>query len=149
MKALITNPYLLAVNQNDLGCQAYVAQRDGEAYVLVKDALVRFGTSRYVALYNGMDDQREVTVRAETLDLSGRIAAFDLVELGDDPKKRLFKNIYWPGCNLGIGHEPDHGITTVDIPKSELPAGKKLTIAVRPVSSLGTKGKTIGTTWRV
>jgi hypothetical protein len=27
-------------------------------------------------------------------------------------------------------------------------AGKKLTIAVRPVSSLGTKGKTIGTTFR-
>ena len=30
-----------------------------------------------------------------------------------------------------------------------LPEGKKQTIAVRPVSSLGTKGKTIGTTWRV
>ncbi|MCR5751848.1 MAG: hypothetical protein K6G91_07790 [Kiritimatiellae bacterium] len=28
-------------------------------------------------------------------------------------------------------------------------AGKKLTIAVRPVSSLGTKGKAIGTTFRV
>lgn len=28
-------------------------------------------------------------------------------------------------------------------------AGKKLTVAVRPVSSLGTKGKTIGTTMRV
>ena len=38
---------------------------------------------------------------------------------------------------------------TVEIPLSEIPAGKKLTIAVRPVSSLGTKGKTIGTTFRV
>ena len=28
-------------------------------------------------------------------------------------------------------------------------ARKKLTVAVRPVGSLGTKGKTIGTTWRV
>ena len=28
-------------------------------------------------------------------------------------------------------------------------AGEKLAVAVRPVSSLGTKGKTIGTTWRV
>jgi hypothetical protein len=54
-KALITNPYLLAVNQNDLGCQAYVASREGEAYILVKDAGARFGTSRYVALYNGSD----------------------------------------------------------------------------------------------
>ncbi len=82
-KALITNPYLLAVNQNDLGCQAYVAQRDGEAYVLVKDALERFGTSRYVALYNGTDEERELTVRAAALDLAGQIAAFDLVEMGD------------------------------------------------------------------
>ena len=30
-----------------------------------------------------------------------------------------------------------------------LSAGWKLTIAVRPVSSLGTKGKAIATTWRV
>ena len=29
-----------------------------------------------------------------------------------------------------------------------LSAGRKLTIAVRPVSSLGTKGKAIATTWR-
>ena len=82
-KALITNPYLLAVNQNELGCQAYVAQRDGEAYVLVKDALERFGKSRYVALYNGTDEERELTVLADALDLAGRIAAFDLVEMGD------------------------------------------------------------------
>ena len=44
--------------------------------------------------------------------------------------------------------KPDNGVTTVEIPISELPAGTELTIAVRSVSSLGTKGKTIGTTWR-
>lgn len=80
---LITNPYLLAVNQNDLGLQASVAQRDGEAYVLVKDAYVRFGKSRYVALVNLSDKPREITVRAEALDLGGRIDAFDLVETAD------------------------------------------------------------------
>jgi hypothetical protein len=48
-----------------------------------------------------------------------------------------------------VGHEPNKGLTRVDIPASELPAGKKLTIAVRPVSSLGTKGKAIGVTLRV
>ena len=37
---------------------------------------------------------------------------------------------------MHLGHEPDGGVTTLDIPKSELPAGKKLTVAVRPVSSL-------------
>ena len=80
---LITNPYLLAVNQNDLGCQAYVAQRDGEAYVLVKDAGERFGTSRYVAVYNASDAEREVTVRADAVELDGTIDAFDLVEMAD------------------------------------------------------------------
>ena len=80
---LITNPYLLAVNQNDLGCQAYVARREGDAYILVKDAGARFGTSRYVALYNGSDAEHEFTVRAEELDLGGVVDAFDLVEMAD------------------------------------------------------------------
>ena len=80
---------------------------------------------------------------------ASRPYAYDVVVVGDDLAKRLFKNIYWPGCNLGVGHEPDHGITTMDIPTSELPAGKKLTIAVRPISSLGTAGRAIATTWRV
>ena len=80
---LITNPYLLAANQNDLGCQAYVARRDGDAYILVKDACERFGTSRYVALYNGGDEEREFAVRSRELDLAGRVDAFDLVEMAD------------------------------------------------------------------
>jgi hypothetical protein len=82
-KALITNPYLLAVNQNDLGCQAYVARREGDAYILVKDAGARFGTSRYVALYNAGDEEHVFKVAARPLDLAGRIAAFDLVERAD------------------------------------------------------------------
>ncbi len=75
--------------------------------------------------------------------------AYDVVVMGDDLKDRLFKHIYWPGCNLGVGHAPDHGITTLDIPKSQLPAGKNLIVAVRPVSSLGAKGRAIGTTVRM
>ena len=75
--------------------------------------------------------------------------AYNVVVVGDDPKARFFKSEYFSGVNSGIGHEPNNGVTTVDIPVSELPEGKKLTIAVRPVSSLGTKGKTIGTTWKV
>ena len=82
-KALITNPYLLAMNQNDLGLQGYVASREGDAYVLVKDADRKFGTSRYVALYNGSDAEHEFTVRADALDLGGAIDAFDLVEMAD------------------------------------------------------------------
>ena len=79
-----------------------------------------------------------------------RVFAYDVVVMADDdPQKRFFKSEFFSGVNLGMGHEPDGGMTTVEIPMSALPEGKKLTIAIRPVSSLGTKGKTIGTTWRV
>ncbi len=82
-KKLITNPYLLAMNQNDLGLQGYVVAKDGEAYILVKDAIKKFGKSRYVALYNGSDKAHDFTVRAADLDLGGKIDAFDLVEMAD------------------------------------------------------------------
>ena len=82
-KKLITNPYLVAMNQNDLGLQGYVAAREGDAYVLVKDAVEKFGKSRYVALYNASDKPHEFTVKASDLDLGGTIDAFDLVEMGD------------------------------------------------------------------
>ena len=77
-----------------------------------------------------------------------RVYAYNVVVVGDDPKARLFKNVFFSGVNSGMGHEPDGGVTKVDILNSALPAGKKLTIAVRPVSSLGTKGKAIGTVFK-
>lgn len=82
-KKLITNPYLLAMNQNDLGLQGYVVARDGDACILVKDAVGKFGRSRYVALYNGSDKAYDFTVRAADLDLGGVVDAFDLVEMAD------------------------------------------------------------------
>ena len=83
-KRLITNPYLIAMNQNrGLGVQGYVAQREGEAYVLVKDADERFGRSRYVTLYNAGDAEHEFCVKSAAFDLGGRVAAFDLVDRSD------------------------------------------------------------------
>ena len=82
-KALLTNPYLLAMNQNDLGVGAYVARREGDAYILVKDAENRFGQARYVALYNARDVEHVFTVSAGELDLAGRIEVLDLVKRGD------------------------------------------------------------------
>ena len=82
-KALITNPYILAMNQNDLGLQGYVVAKDGDAYILVKDAIEKFGKSRYVALYNSSGKAHDFMVRAADLDLGGKIDAFDLVEMAD------------------------------------------------------------------
>ena len=78
-----------------------------------------------------------------------RVYAYEIVVVGDDPKAKLFKNAFFVGANAGVGHEPNHGVTEVEIPVSELPPGKKLTIDVSPCSSLGTKGKSISTTFRV
>ncbi len=80
---LVTNPYLLRMNQDALGLQAYVAAREDEAYVLVKDAETRFGTARYVALYNAGDTPHTFTVTARSLDLGGKVAVFDLVARAD------------------------------------------------------------------
>ncbi len=77
-----------------------------------------------------------------------RVYAYNVVVVGDDPQTRFFKSEYFSGVNSAVGHEPNGGVTTVEIPLSELPSGKKLTIAVSPVSSLGTKGKSISTTFR-
>lgn len=79
-----------------------------------------------------------------------RVFAYDVVIMADeDPAKRYFKSVYFSAVGSGIGYELNNGVTVVEMPLSELPEGKKLTVAVRPVSSLGTKGKTIGAKLRV
>ena len=88
-----------------------------------------------------------ITIPFADADPSSRVYAYDVVIIGDDPKKRLFKSVYFDGVNLGVGHEPNYGLTDVEIPKTELPEGRRLTIAVRPISSLGTKGKAIAVTY--
>ena len=62
---------------------------------------------------------------------------------------KLKKSVYARGYCMGIGHEPEGGVTTLEIPQSELPSGKLLSIAVRPCSSLATRGKPISATLRV
>ena len=48
----------------------------------------------------------------------------------------------------GSGHEPNNGVTTLEMPMAELPTGKALTVAVRPLTSLGTVGKPIAATFK-
>ena len=92
-----------------------------------------------------MADALNLTIPLADGNPKSRVFAYDVVAIGDDKEKKFFKSAYFEGVNLGIGHEPDGGITKVELPMAELPAGKNLTIAVRPISSLGTKGKAIAT----
>lgn len=72
-----------------------------------------------------------------------RVYAYEVVVIGEAESQKLFKAVYAAGCNMGIGHEPNGGVTTLEIAKEELPPGKMLTVAVRPLTSLGTYGMAI------
>lgn len=72
-----------------------------------------------------------------------RVYAYDVVVVGSDRGTKLFKCVYAAGANLGVGHEPHGGVTSLYVPKTQLPKGARLTIAVRPITSLGTAGHAI------
>ena len=79
---------------------------------------------------------------------SSRAYAYEVVAVGDARAPKLHKAVYAAGVNMGIGHEPNGGVTTLEIPKAELPPGKMLKIAARPLSSLGTSGRPIATEFK-
>ena len=67
----------------------------------------------------------------------------------DAAKCGTYVSLYGGRVHMGIGHEPNGGVTTLEIAKDELPPGKTLTFAVRPLTSLGTSGKAIATEFKV
>ena len=78
-----------------------------------------------------------------------RVYAYEVVVIGEAGSRKLFKAVYAAGCNMGIGHETNGGVTTLEIAKDELPSGESLTFAVRPLTSLGTSGRPIITDFKV
>lgn len=75
---IITNPELIAVNQDPLGLQAHVVQHEGETYVFAKDILRRHGGARAVALYNPSDSVASFSVPADVLEFAGEMKVRDL-----------------------------------------------------------------------
>ena len=75
--ALLKNKELIALNQDSLHLQAYVCQRQGDCYVLVKDVEQRFGTKRAFAVYNPSDTKQTVTVDFAAMDLDGTVSLRD------------------------------------------------------------------------
>lgn len=80
---LLSNPELIALNQDTLGLQARVVARCGEGYVLAKDIRTRRGTTRAVALYNPSDSVCSFNVPTVRLELGGRVALRNLIERKD------------------------------------------------------------------
>ena len=80
---LMQNEELIALNQNELGLQAYVVEKVNDCYILVKDVEELYGKKRAVAVYNPTDAQKTVSVNFGMLDLAGEVKARDLFERTD------------------------------------------------------------------
>ncbi len=76
--ALMTNPELIALNQDTLGLQAYVVDKVGGSYLLVKDVETLYGNTRAIAIYNPTDAEVVRPVNFLSLDLGGKVAVRDL-----------------------------------------------------------------------
>lgn len=77
-RALVLNPELLALNQDPLGLQAYVAARSGDGYVFVKDIVKKRGNKRAVALYNPSDGPVHFVINPSDLEFKGAVKVRDL-----------------------------------------------------------------------
>ncbi|MBQ9431818.1 MAG: alpha-galactosidase [Kiritimatiellae bacterium] len=74
--ALLKNTDLIALDQDTAAPQAYVAERNGDAYVLVRDLEKPFGTVRAVAFVNLEDKEKKLMAAFGPfgdLDLDGKL----------------------------------------------------------------------------
>ena len=75
---LMQNKELIALNQNELGLQAYVVGRMNGGYVLVKDVEEKYGKKRAVAFYNPTDAAIDMSIDFSKVDLAGEVVVRDL-----------------------------------------------------------------------
>lgn len=80
---IITNPELVAVNQDGLGLQSHIIQHEGTGYVFVKDIEKRFTGPRALTLYNPSDSVVTFSVPAELMGFAGEVAVRDLNQRKD------------------------------------------------------------------
>ena len=74
---LLCNRDLIALNQDPLHLQAYVAEKQGECFIMVKDIKKLQGKERAVAIYNPNDTEQLVTLHPATIDLGGAVQYYD------------------------------------------------------------------------
>lgn len=75
---LMQNKELIALNQNNLGLQAYVVKKENGGYVLVKDVDEKYGTKRAVAFYNPTDVAINMSIDFAAVELTGEVIVRDL-----------------------------------------------------------------------
>ena len=75
---LLKNTELVALNQDPLCLQAYIAKLTNECYILVKDIETLGGKKRAFAVYNSTDAAKKVQVGFADLDLAGTVSLRDV-----------------------------------------------------------------------
>ncbi len=75
---LLRNTELIALNQDTLYQQAYVAGCTDGCYLMVKDLEILNGTKRAFAVYNPDDAAKTVTVSLKDIDLAGTVKLRDV-----------------------------------------------------------------------
>ncbi|MBR5657203.1 MAG: alpha-galactosidase [Prevotella sp.] len=75
---LLKNTELIALNQDPLYLQAYVAGLSNGCHILVKDIEVLNGTKRAFAIYNPNDATKTVTLKFSQIDLDGKVKLRDV-----------------------------------------------------------------------
>lgn len=76
---LLCNKDLIALNQDPLHLQAYIAEKQGECFIMVKDIKRRGGTQRAFAIYNPSDEEQHVLLHPSTINLMGNIDYYDCI----------------------------------------------------------------------
>ena len=80
---LLKNTELIALNQDPLCLQAYVADLNNGCHILVKDIETLHGNRRAFAVYNPNDTQKKVSVNFSKLDLGGSVQLRDIFNKND------------------------------------------------------------------
>ena len=103
----------------------------------------QFRAGSKLIIEEGKEEGKEIKISIPLADGNPkcRVYAYEVEIAGESGVVR--KAIYATGCNLGMGHEPDRGVTTLQVGRAELPKGKKFTISATPLTSVGTRGKAI------
>lgn len=81
---LLSNPELIAVNQDSLHLQAYPAVKTDDCFILVKDFRERNALCRVFAVYNSGDSTRNITVNFADIDLGGNVHLRNILECRDE-----------------------------------------------------------------
>ena len=74
------NSDLIALNQDKLHLQAYVADKQGECFILVKDIKKLGGKERAIAIYNPTDEEQRIRLDPKTFDLGGAVQYDDCIK---------------------------------------------------------------------